>query len=106
VAIDPKDASIVYAGFQFGYSARLNLKTGDRTRIRPRPELSAEKKEKPLRYNWVTPLIVSPHSREIVYYGANRLYRSFDRGETWEAISGDLTSSPSRATCPSARSPA
>ncbi len=100
VAIDPKDASIVYAGYQFGYSARLNLKTGDRTRIRPRPELSADKKEKPLRYNWVTPLVVSPRSREIVYYGANRLYRSFDRGETWEAISGDLTSSPEQGDVP------
>ena len=100
VAIDPKDASIVYAGYQFGYSARLNLKTGDRTRIRPRPELSAEKKEKPLRYNWVTPLLVSPHSREIVYYGANRLYRSFDRGETWEAISDDLTSGPEQGDVP------
>jgi photosystem II stability/assembly factor-like uncharacterized protein len=91
VAIDPKDPSIVYTGYQFGYSARLNLKTGERTRIRPRPELSAEKKEKALRYNWVTPLVVSPHSREILYYGANRLYRSFDRGETWNAISDDLT---------------
>ncbi len=100
VAVDPKEASIVYAGFQFGYSARVNLKTGDRTRIRPRPELSAETKEKPLRYNWVTPLIVSPHSREILYYGANRLYRSFDRGETWSAISPDLTSSLEQGDVP------
>jgi len=100
VAIDPKDPSIVYTGYQFGYSARLNLKTGERTRIRPRPELSAEKKEKPLRYNWVTPLIVSPHSREILYYGANRLYRSFDRGETWAPISEDLTSSLAQGDVP------
>jgi photosystem II stability/assembly factor-like uncharacterized protein len=100
VAVDPKDASIVYAGFQFGYSARVNLKTGDRARIRPRPELTAEKREKPLRYNWVTPLIVSPHSREILYYGANRLYRSFDRGETWTAISDDLTSSLEQGDVP------
>ncbi len=100
VAIDPKDGATVYAGFQFGFSARLNLKTGDRTRIRPRPELSADKKEKPLRYNWVTPLIVSPHSREILYYGASRLYRSFDRGETWAPLSGDLTSSLEQGDVP------
>jgi len=100
VAIDPKDASVVYAGYQFGYSARLNLKSGDRERIRPRPELSADKKEKPLRYNWVTPLIISPHSRDILYYGANRLYRSFDRGDTWAAISDDLTSSPEQGDVP------
>jgi photosystem II stability/assembly factor-like uncharacterized protein len=91
VAVDPKDAEVVYTGSQFGFSARLNLKTGERTRIRPHPELSADKKEKPLRYNWVTPLVVSPHSREILYYGANRLYRSFDRGDTWTPISDDLT---------------
>jgi photosystem II stability/assembly factor-like uncharacterized protein len=100
VAIDPKDATIVYTGYQFGFSARLNLKTGERTRIRPRPELSADKKEKPLRYNWVTPLVLSPHSREILYYGANRLYRSFDRGETWAPISDDLTSSPEQGDVP------
>jgi photosystem II stability/assembly factor-like uncharacterized protein len=100
VAIDPKDPSIVYTGYQFGFSARLNLKTGERTRIRPRPELSAEKKEKPLRYNWVTPLVVSPHSREILYYGANRLYRSFDHGETWAPISDDLTSSLEQGDVP------
>jgi photosystem II stability/assembly factor-like uncharacterized protein len=100
VAIDPKDPTVVYTGYQFGYSARLNLKTGERVRIRPRPELSAEKKEKPLRYNWVTPLILSPHSREILYYGANRLYRSFDRGETWTALSDDLTSSPEQGDVP------
>ena len=100
VAVDPKDASIVYAGYQFGFSARLNLKSGDRERIRPRPELSAEKKEKALRYNWVTPLVVSPHSRDILYYGANRLYRSFDRGESWTALSDDLTSSPEQGDVP------
>ena len=61
-------------------------------KIRPRPELSATKKEKPLRYNWVTPFILSPHSRDVLYYGTNRLYRSFDRGTTWTAISEDLTS--------------
>jgi hypothetical protein len=92
VVIDPKDANLVYAAFQFGYAARLNLKSGERKRIRPRPELTPEKKEPPLRYNWVTPFILSPHSREILYFGANRLYRSFDRGDTWTALSGDLTS--------------
>lgn len=100
VVIDPKDANVVYAAFQFGYAARLNLKSGERKRIRPRPELTAEKKEPPLRYNWVTPFILSPHSREILYYGANRLYRSFDRGDTWTALSSDLTSSREQGDVP------
>jgi photosystem II stability/assembly factor-like uncharacterized protein len=100
VAIDPKDESVVYAASQFGAASRLHLKTGKKERIRPRAELSAKKKEKPLRYNWVTPFVLSPHSREILYFGANRLYRSFDRGDTWTAISPDLTSSPEQGDVP------
>lgn len=91
VVVDPKDNNVVYAALQFGNASRLNLKTGERTRIKPRPELSARKKERPLRYNWVTPFFLSPHSREILYYGANRVYRSFDRGDTWTPISEDVT---------------
>ncbi len=100
VVVDPKDSNTVYAAYQFGASARLNLKTGDRTKIRPRAELSAKKKEKPLRYNWVTPFILSPHSRDILYYGTNRLYRSFDRGDNWTAISADLTSDREQGNVP------
>jgi photosystem II stability/assembly factor-like uncharacterized protein len=100
IAIDPKDPNVVYAASQFGAASRLNLKTGEKRRIRPRAELSAKKKEKPLRYNWVSPFILSPHSREILYFGANRLYRSFDRGQTWAAISPDLTSSPEQGDVP------
>lgn len=100
VVVDPKDPNTVYAAYQFGFASRLNLKTGERTSIRPRAELSASKKEKPLRYNWVTPFLLSPHSREILYYGANKLYRSFDRGDTWTAISGDLTSDREQGDVP------
>jgi photosystem II stability/assembly factor-like uncharacterized protein len=100
VVVDPKEPDTVYAASQFGYASRLNLKTGERASIRPRAELSATKKEKPLRYNWVTPFLLSPHSREILYYGANRLYRSFDRGDTWTAISGDLTSDREQGDVP------
>jgi photosystem II stability/assembly factor-like uncharacterized protein len=100
VAVDPKEANVVYAASQFGAASRLDLKTGKKERIRPRAELSAKNKEKPLRYNWVTPFILSPHSREILYFGANRLYRSFDRGETWNAISPELTSNPEQGDVP------
>jgi hypothetical protein len=48
VATDPKDPSVVYAASQFGAASRLNLKTGEKERIRPRAELSAKKKERPL----------------------------------------------------------
>lgn len=100
VVIDPKDSNVVYAALQFGIAARLNVKTGERAMIRPRPELSAKKKEKPLRYNWIAPFLLSPHSREVLYFGTNKLYRSFDRGDTWAAISEDLTSNPEQGDVP------
>lgn len=100
VVPDPKDPNIVYTAYQFGNASRLNLKTGEREKIRPRHELSATKKEKPLRYNWVAPILMSPHSRDVLYFGANRLYRSFDRGDTWTAISEDLTSNAEQGDVP------
>jgi len=100
IAVDPKDPNTVYAASQFGNASRLDLKAGAREKIRPRPELSARRKEKPLRYNWVAPFILSPHSRDVLYYGANKLYRSFDRGTTWTAISEDLTSNLEQGDVP------
>ncbi len=100
IAIDPKDPATIYTASQFANAARLDLKAGKREKIRPRPELSAKTKEKPLRYNWVTPFILSPHSRDILYFGANRLYRSFDRGTTWAALSDDLTSNREQGDVP------
>lgn len=100
VVVDPKDDGIVYTAFQFGHAYRLALKGGGRDKIRPRHELSPTKKEKPYRYNWVTPFILSPHSRDILYYGANRVFRSLDRGDTWTAISEDLTSNPEQGDVP------
>lgn len=100
VVIDPKDPNVIYAASQFGNLVRLNLKAGERTRTRPRPELTAKKKERPLRYNWITPFLLSPHSHDILYYGTNTLYRSFDRGDTWTAISGDLTSNREQGNVP------
>ena len=100
VVPDPKDANVVYTAYQFGNAVRLDLKSGARDRIKPRHELSATVKEKPLRYNWVAPIVMSPHSRDILYFGTNRLHRSLDRGETWTAISEDLTSSPEQGDVP------
>jgi photosystem II stability/assembly factor-like uncharacterized protein len=100
IAIDPREPNTVYAASQFGNSVRLDLKSGERVKIRPRPELSAAKKEKPLRYNWITPFILSPHSRDVLYYGTNRLHRSLDRGATWTAISEDLTSNREQGDVP------
>ena len=53
-----------------------------------------------MRYNWMSPLMVSPHNPQVVYFAANRLFRSFDKGRTWTAISGDLTTSTQRGDVP------
>ena len=100
IAIDPREPSTIYTASQFGNAARLDLKSGQREKIRPRPELSAAKKEKPLRYNWITPFILSPHSRDVLYFGTNKLHRSLDRGATWTTISEDLTSNPEQGDVP------
>ena len=90
VQVDPRDNTTVYSGYQFGHYYRTNRQTGERITIFPRHQL----KEKPLRYNWMTPLVLSSHHPDILYMGANRVLRSMDMGETWEPISDDLTTDP------------
>jgi photosystem II stability/assembly factor-like uncharacterized protein len=86
-AVDPEDANIVYSQWQYGGLVRYDRKTGERMDIKPR-----EDKDGPaLRWNWDSALLISPHSHTRLYYGAQILFRSDDRGDTWEAISPDLT---------------
>src|SRR5262249_30351634 len=85
--VDPKDPNTVYAEAQYGDLVRYDRKTGEEIGIRPYPEPG----EKPLRWNWDSPLVLSPHSRTRLYFAANRVYRSEDRGDSWKAISEDLT---------------
>ena len=87
VAPDPMDNNVVYAGFQFGNYYRINRKEKQYKKISPRHDIGEDK----LRYNWRTPLLISSHNGDILYIGAQKLYRSMDRGDHWEAISPDLT---------------
>lgn len=93
VQIDPRDGTL-YTGFQFGFYFRSGPDGAGP--VRPRDGLG----EPALRYNWSTPVILSSHNPDIVYFGANRLYRSMDRGKTWTAISEDLSRSPERGDVP------
>ncbi len=95
VQVDPRDNQTTYLGFQFGFYQRLDP-DGERATVRPRDGLG----EPALRYNWNTPVRLSPHHADIVYYGAEKLYRSLDQGETWTAISPDLTRSQERGDVP------
>ncbi len=95
IAVDPRDDKTVYTGYQFGHYVRRNASGGVST-VRPRNRLG----EPALRYNWQTPVRLSSHNPDIVYFGANRLFRSMDRGETWTALSEDLSRAPERGNVP------
>ena len=87
IQIDSRNHSIVYTGFQFGNYFRLDIENGKRQYIKPAHELG----ESPYRFNWLTPILLSPHNQDILYFGGNKLHRSLNQGNDWEAISGDLT---------------
>jgi len=87
IQVDYRDNNTVYTGYQFGNYFRFNKSTGEGKPITPKHELG----ERPLRFNWQTPIWLSRHQQDVLYLGANKLYRSFNQGTDWEAISGDLT---------------
>lgn len=87
VAVDTRDNATVYTGLQFGNYSRLNTKTDRSSRITPRHKLG----ERPLRWNWQTPIHLSSHNQDILYMGSNKLHRSFNQGNDFDVISEDLT---------------
>jgi photosystem II stability/assembly factor-like uncharacterized protein len=93
-AFDPSDPNIVYAQAQFGVLSRFNLATGDVMGIQPEDAANGPG----LRWNWDSPLMVSPHSPTRVYFAAERLLRSDDRGNSWRIISPDLSRNIDRGT--------
>jgi photosystem II stability/assembly factor-like uncharacterized protein len=86
-AADPEDPSIVYAQSQYGNLVRYDRKSGESTGIQPKPRRG----EAEYRWNWDSPLFVSPHSHTRLYLAANKVFRSDDRGDSWTVISDDLT---------------
>jgi len=84
--IDPVDPNIVYAESQHAGLTRFNLATGERVSIRPEGELGEA-----LVWHWDAPLIISPHSPSRLYFAANRIFRSDDRGGSWRTVSPDMT---------------
>jgi photosystem II stability/assembly factor-like uncharacterized protein len=85
--VDPKDPNTIYANSQEGGMVRFDRRTGERVSIKPQPA----KGDPPMRFNWDTPLIISPHSNTRLYFGSQRLYRSDDRGDSWRPVSPDLS---------------
>ncbi|MEO7922999.1 MAG: hypothetical protein ABIR30_04925 [Chitinophagaceae bacterium] len=88
VQVDTRDNATVYSGWQFGVYGRYNKeRRAVQKFLRPQHELG----EKPLRFNWQTPILLSKHNQDVFYYGSNRLYRSLNKGDTLIAMSNDLT---------------
>ncbi|MFT6825561.1 MAG: photosystem II stability/assembly factor-like uncharacterized protein [Patiriisocius sp.] len=87
IQTDSRDSNIVYTGFQFGNYFRLNRTTNTQSYIQPKHELG----DSPYRFNWQTPILLSPHNQDILYLGGNKLMRSMNQGADWMAISEDLT---------------
>jgi len=92
--VDPKDPNIIYAQSQHGVLARFDKKSGEALAIQPKER----KGEKAHRWNWDSPLLISPHSNTRLYFAANKVFRSDDRGDSWKVISDDLTRQLDRNT--------
>jgi len=88
IQIDSRNPNVVFTGYQFGNYYRINQKEGQFDYITPK----APKGEKPYRFNWQTPILLSSHNQDILYMGSEFLHRSMNQGKTWERISEDLTS--------------
>jgi photosystem II stability/assembly factor-like uncharacterized protein len=93
-AVDPTDPNIVYCEAQYGGLTRVNVggvKGPIPKSIRPP---APAKNDTLHRYNWNTPILLSPHDPKTLYYGAQFLFKSVDRGDKWEKLSPDLTAPP------------
>jgi len=92
---DPENPNIIYCEWQYGGLTRHDLQSGETVSIKPQEG----NEEPPYRWNWDTPLVVSPHGSRI-YAAANKVFRSDDKGNTWTVISPDLTRQVDRNKLP------
>ena len=95
-AVDPTDPDIVYSEWQKGNLVRHDRKTGENIYIKPQPEAD----EQADRFNWDSPILVSPHSPTRLYFASQRVWRSDNRGDSWTPISDDLTRNQERLSLP------
>lgn len=91
-ATEPGNPNIVYAQSQQGSLGRHDRMSGEIISIKPQPEIG----EKYERYNWDAPILVSPHNPKRIYHASQRVWKSEDRGDSWQVISGDLTNNIER----------
>jgi photosystem II stability/assembly factor-like uncharacterized protein len=93
VFADPRDPTIIFSEYQGGQIRRFNLRTRELKDIRPRPGPG----DPEYRFNWNAAFVPSPNDPAVLYLGGQSVFRSRDRGDTWERVSEDLTTNdPSR----------
>jgi hypothetical protein len=95
-AVDPNNPDIVYAQWQQGNLTRFDRRTGESVYIKPQ----AREGEAPDRYNWDSPILISPHDSKTLYFGTQRVWKSDNYGDSWTPISGDLTRNENRVRQP------
>jgi len=95
-ATEPGNPNIIYGQWQQGNLTRHDRTTGENVFIQPQPDLG----ERTERFNWDAPILVSPHNPAHLYFASQRVWKSTDRGDSWTAISGDLTKNIERITTP------
>jgi photosystem II stability/assembly factor-like uncharacterized protein len=92
--VDPTNPDIIYAQSQYGGLVRFDRKSGEMLFIKP---IEGEN-EPAYRWNWDAPLLISSHNPQRLYFGANKLFRTDNRGSSWKAISPDLSRQLDRNT--------
>jgi photosystem II stability/assembly factor-like uncharacterized protein len=95
-AADPTNPDIIYSEWQQGNLVRFDRKTGEIVYIQPQPEAGEESE----RFNWDAPILISPHDPARLYFASQRVWRSDNRGDSWQAISGDLSHARDRMKLP------
>ena len=95
-AIDPNDHNIAFVESQNGNLIRYNRRTGERKSIRPRPAPG----EDSYRFNWSSPIQISPFDPATVYFAGNHVFKSTNRGDSWEVLGEDLTRKIDRDSLP------
>jgi photosystem II stability/assembly factor-like uncharacterized protein len=96
VQVDARDNKIIYSGYQYGTYSRQNVMTKENKNIKPSNDLG----EPQYRFNWQSPILLSKHNQDILYYGSNKFHRSFNKGDSLPAISEDLTTNPAQGDVP------
>ena len=95
-AIDYEDPNTIYAESQQGFLQRYDRKTGESVLIQPQPAEG----EAAYRFNWDSPILISPHDHKRLYFASQFLHRSDNRGDSWVKVSPDLSRNRNRYELP------